>query len=385
MNCIKCGESLPPDSLYCNLCGKKQISQSGTRQRRAKGAGSVYRRSTDKTWTASTVLGYEKLDNGKLKAIRPCKYGFKSKSDAIKYLPNLERQGKKIDDNISFKGLYDLWFSDYEKRDRSGGTVRGHKAAIKHFHDIWYIKFSDVHIDDLQECMYDCERGRRTKENMKSMAGMMYDYAIPRGYRPDKLNLGRYLYIGNDKQTTRENFKDYQIEVIRKNLDIVKYADWIYSHIYLGFRTHEFISLLIEKNYNHEGKFFIAGEKTEAGIDRKVTISPKILPIIESLIGDRTSGPVFTIDGSPLTTEQYRKECFYPALEVMGFDNPIDPQTETHKYTPYCCRHTFATLMKNVDGADVDKLSLIGHTNVEMLNKYQHTDLSSLRMITDQI
>ena len=56
-----------------------------------------------------------------------------------------------------------------------------------------------------------------------------------------------------------------------------------------------------------------------------------------------------------------------------------------HKYTPHSCRHTFATLMKRVDGAEKDKLELIGHSSPEMLRYYQDVALDDLRKITDAI
>ena len=52
---------------------------------------------------------------------------------------------------------------------------------------------------------------------------------------------------------------------------------------------------------------------------------------------------------------------------------------------PHSCRRTFATLMKRVDGADKDKLELIGHTSNEMLRYYQDVSLEDLRRITDAL
>ena len=56
-----------------------------------------------------------------------------------------------------------------------------------------------------------------------------------------------------------------------------------------------------------------------------------------------------------------------------------------HFYTPHSCRHTFATLLKNVAAPDADKLRLIGHTSTEMLRHYQDVDVESLRKITDEL
>ena len=56
-----------------------------------------------------------------------------------------------------------------------------------------------------------------------------------------------------------------------------------------------------------------------------------------------------------------------------------------HRLTPHSCRHTFATLLKRVQGAEKDKLELIGHASGEMLRYYQDVGLEDLRKITDAI
>ena len=56
-----------------------------------------------------------------------------------------------------------------------------------------------------------------------------------------------------------------------------------------------------------------------------------------------------------------------------------------HKLSPHTCRHTFATLMKNVDAAEKDKMELIGHASAEMLRYYQDVDLEDLRAITNSL
>lgn len=70
-------------------------------------------------------------------------------------------------------------------------------------------------------------------------------------------------------------------------------------------------------------------------------------------------------------------------LEAAGISNPVE--NKRHKYTPHTCRHTFATLMKRVEGADKDKQELIGHASAEMLRYYQDVDLADLKRITDAI
>lgn len=51
---------------------------------------------------------------------------------------------------------------------------------------------SDVDIDDLQDCIDECPRGKRTKENMRAACGLMYKYGIPRRLIPENMNLAQF-------------------------------------------------------------------------------------------------------------------------------------------------------------------------------------------------
>lgn len=153
---------------------------------------------------------------------------------------------------------------------------------------------------------------------------------------------------------------------------------------YLGFRPSELLAL-DAKDYDRKERAFTGGAKTDAGRDRVVTVSPKIQPIIDRLVRDKIAGPVFCgPDGAALSIKQYRA-MFYEVLDACGIENPLDgPKgAQRHRYTPHSCRHTYATLMKRVPGADKDKLELMGHTSNEMLRHYQDVSLDDLRRVTD--
>ena len=132
-------------------------------------------------------------------------------------------------------------------------------------------------------------------------------------------------------------------------------------------------------HYHRDEGYFITGSKTDAGKDRVITISPRILPFFEEY---GQGEYLFFPTGKP-NEKKFRSEVFYPALESLGID-ALKPDG-SHLYTPHCCRHTFATLMKNVDAPATDKQKLIGHSKFEMTAHYTHTDLASLRRITDNI
>lgn len=176
------------------------------------------------------------------------------------------------------------------------------------------------------------------------------------------------------------------VKTIQNNIGQLFGAEYIVCQCFLGFRPSEFLRLNIE-NYNREEKAFVAGAKTDAGINRTVTISPVIQPIIDNLTQGKQSGPVFcSAKGKRMSIGTYRS-LFYSILEQCGIDNPITivDEKEMRTYTPHSCRHTFATMMKRVEGSEKDKLELIGHTDAEMLRHYQDVSYEDLRKITDAI
>lgn len=193
------------------------------------------------------------------------------------------------------------------------------------------------------------------------------------------------MYAGGENNN-KEALPDEAIKQLESHIDTVPGANYILCQCYLGFRPSEFLAL-DAINYNRKERAFVGGAKTEAGKDRIVTVSPKIQPIINKLVKNKLSGPVFcSADGSPMSISSYR-ELFYLVLEKCGIENPIEviDGVKRRKYTPHSCRHTFATMMKRVEGPDKDKLALMGHTSTEMLRHYQDVSYDDLRKVTDAI
>lgn len=382
MLCRKCGKDLPDESKFCNYCGAKQEYEK-TKSRRGNGNGSVFKLPNGSYKAVATLVWYVNED-GKERKITRSKI-CKTKKEALAAIPILKNKDNKPKAKMTFKGLYDKWFPTH----RAGkSTMDCYKAAMKHFSSVWFYPLEDLEIDDLQECLDTCGKGKRTQENMKALCGLMYKYGEPRHSIPVSRNLGHYLVVGGEKGPHRESFTSEQIELIQKQIGITKYADYVYCLIYLGFRPTEFLTLDIS-NYDSRRRCFIGGAKTEAGINRIVTISPKIRPYIDDIIDGRTSGPVFCNEnGQMWNLKDFTEKAFYLVLAAAGIENPmvkIGGDIMRHKYTPHTCRHTFATLLKNISASDKDKLALIGHASEEMLRYYQDVNLEDLERITDLI
>lgn len=381
MICKKCKSPIEDDSVYCRFCGRKQIREKVNRQR-GNGQGSVYQLENGK-WLAVAPTVYYKDDQGnkrKKQRSKTCK----TKKEAVAALAELIANPiSKKQKRITFKELYDLWLPTHRAGE---DTIGCYKAAIKHLRPIWFSQIEDIGVDDIQDCLDTCGKGKRTQQNMKAVVGLVYKYGIPRKYVPDNLNLAPYLIPGGTGAAHRYSFDDDQIEAIKKQIGKTRYAEYVYCLIYLGFRPSEMLTLDV-KDYNADKMYFVGGAKTEAGTNRTVTISPKIQEYIKKIAADRTEGPFFhAISGKAYNLKDFTDYVFYPTIEAAGIENPmveIGGGVLRHKYTPHSCRHTFATLLKNIPAADKDKLELIGHTSDEMLRYYQDVKVDDLKKITD--
>ncbi len=377
MKCRKCRGEIPEESKFCNLCGAKQ--EVGRKPKnRGNGQGSVYQL-PNKRWIAIKVIGYESRPDGTLKRVTRSKSGFRTKKEALDYLPQINTEQKIR--AVSFHQVYEAW----EPTHRAGkSTMDCYRAAVKYFHPIWHMKLMDITVDDLQECLDDCPKGRRTKENMRSLCGLLYKYAIPRHLAT--LNMGQYLIIRGGESGGKDALPDEAVSAISQGVGSVPGADYVLCQCFLGFRPSEFLALDAAQ-YNREERAFTGGAKTEAGRDRVVTVSPKIQPIVDRLTARKLSGPVFCgEDGKAMSIRAYRA-MFYQVLEDCGIENPTETVdgVKRKKYTPHSCRHTFATLMKRVQAPDKDKLELMGHTSTEMLRHYQDVNFEDLRRITNAL
>ena len=375
MNCKKCGAVLPDGAIFCPMCGRKQVRERSPKKR-GNGQGTILELPNGK-YQAIVTLGYYTDEDGK-RHRRTRRQTFARKKDAVAAVPDLLNAKPVEKKRVTFKELYDRWLPTH----RAGkSTLDCYKAAIRYFSPLWHVPIADIDLDDLQECLDDCPHGKRTRQNMKAVCGLVYKYGIPRKVIPENLNLAQFLIVEGEASARRASFTDGEIEAIKKACGKIPHAEEVYILIYTGFRPSEYLSLTAD-SYDSALQTLTGGAKTEAGRNRVVTLSPKIAPLVASLAA--SGGPlVKSPSGKLWTLKEWTENVFYPVLEAAGIDNPVE--NKRHKYTPHTCRHTFATLMKRVEGADKDKQELIGHASAEMLRYYQDVEIADLRRITDAI
>ena len=374
--CIKCKKEIPDGALYCPWCGKKQSATKKFERKRGNGQGTAYKRGG--AWTAQVVIGWKvpQREGGRPIPIKRTKGGFQSKKDALLYIPTLmsaKTGGKKQKTLLSV--MLD-WQKMYAQRV-SAKTMEGYVGAFRHFEKLHYRNIDTITAVDLQNCLDNCGHGKRTKQTMKVTAGLIFKYAKDAKYVSD--NPAENLYIGNDETSHYAPLTDEELAKIGQSG--LPYSDYVVALSYLGFRPTEFFALKKTDYHTENGiHYLVGGIKTEAGIDRAVTIPPFILPIVEKQLSTDGTDLLFprkTKGGyDKMPTRYFTKFIWHPMMDSLGIVGKV----------PYATRHTYANKMKGVTGDEKDKAGLMGHASYDTTRKhYQTTSLAEKKAITDQM
>ena len=89
--CDKCNKQIPDDAVMCCYCGKRILRIKPKRvHQRPNGTGTAFRKGN--SWTARIIVSWRVNDKGNSCPITKSKSGFKTKTDALNYIPVLKKQ-----------------------------------------------------------------------------------------------------------------------------------------------------------------------------------------------------------------------------------------------------------------------------------------------------
>ena len=396
MNCPKCHKAAPPDAVFCAWCGRKLISSPRKPKHSPNGSGSAYKRGAG--WVAQAVVGYRELpddllapENARQRVpIKRTKGGFPTKAAALAYVPILK--GLKDESAITLQQVYDDWEQWYSPRV-DASTMAGYRAAYSYYRKLHKTIITEITAGDLQQCMDDCPRGKRTHQNMKVVAGLLWKYAKSK-HIVDQVE-SETLYTGRGKSVKREALTDIEVEKVRQSIGSIRYAEYVYALCYLGYRPGEMLEIRKDQVIEHKGRLFlIEGKKTDAGRNRTVPVHQKIEDIVRARLmipGTDLVFPQYVFDrpnkkndqNPPLVafkemTDNYlRSMIFKPMMQQLGI---------AEGKVPYAARHTFSNKLKKAAGDAIDKAALMGHSSYTFTQtNYQSTDDDERLAIVDSM
>lgn len=382
--CTKCGMPVPIGSVYCNLCGKKLITEPKKKnvKTRGNGQGTAYKRGN--TWTACATVGQvfpEDITKPKV-PVRKTKGGFKTKKEALAYAATMKPDAK-VRRRITLEECWKEWSGPYESRIVKS-TFAGYKSSYSHLKPLHGMMMDEIPVTELQKCI-DAVDGHRTRQLMKTTAGLMWRYCVAHNIL-DK-DITDVLYLGKGQSVQRDPLTPEEVELIKGRIGKDRYAEYIYCLCYLGYRPGELLELKKDQLHHYVKKdkdgtvtadiwYIVAGKKTAAGKDRIMPVSSIILDYVLErafIPGTDLLFPMYQFDRKKeklqcfkqMRDDYLNKFVFKPMAAKLG----LPPEK-----VPYCARHSFADLLKDADGSDKNKAALIGHSNYLFTQKYYQSD-----------
>lgn len=357
--CIKCGTELPDRAQFCHMCGKKQAATEKKRAStcRPNGTGSVYKRG--KTWMCSVVLGYIILDNGKRKAVRPTKGGFKTKKEAMEYLPILRQQNPR-----QVPTMKDLWehFRDSKKFEKlSDSRKEKYRIAWNKLKAIWFTRIDLLTTFDLQAAVDAAAGTFYTARDLKDLISKLYQTALPDQYV--KANLAEYIELPDLNAKKQEAFEDGEITKLWTDYDNGNWwTGYILLMIYTGMMPGELLGCLKE-HIDWEGRQIRgAGIKTKERRETPIVLADFIIPVLADLC-DHTPGEKLI----RINKDNFY-QVYYETLHRAG----------CRRLTPYSCRHTAATslALENIPPSIIQKI--MRHAKFSTTEQYIHINIDPM-------
>ena len=207
--------------------------------------------------------------------------------------------------------------------------------------------------------MDNCPSGKRTHQNMKCVAGLLWAYAFDANIV--QKDVTQNLYIGKGETEQREPLTEAEIEVIRQAIGHIPYAEYVYALCYLGFRPGEFLSLKKSDLHDESGVTYLVGSgKTEAGRNRRVPVPQAITAIVENRMAVPNTDLLFPraatnrkgefIGYKGMSDAYFCESIFKPMMKKLGI---------AEGKVPYCARHSYSDKLKNADGDEKAKAALM--------------------------
>lgn len=362
----------------------------GRSKSRGNGQGCAYQRPGQKTWTVEAVVGW-RYPNGDItkpkRPVRKTKGGFPTKKAALDYVSTLQLQGDKRV-RMTMEEVFLAWKQFYAPRIGQS-TMDNYYYAYQHFSPLHGTYMDLITADDLQECMDKCKSGKRTHENMRCVANLLWKYAIDKNII-DR-NVAANLFTGRGVSVQRDALTDEEEAVIKSSIGRERYAEYVYCLCWLGYRPGEMLQLRKDQFFCAPVKmgpetldvyYFVNGKKTDAGRDRIIVVPDEILPIILDRLfvpGTELVFPQYQFDRKKepklvcfkeMSDAYFRESIFKPMMARLGI---------AKGKVPYSGRHSYADKLKKAEGSDKDKAALIGHSNYAFTqDKYQSSHLADL-------
>lgn len=358
MTCVKCKSTIPDDSIFCNHCGKKLTNKKPRNtKKRGNGQGSVYKRGS--SWTALKILYWYVDEHGKRKRKTVSKSGFKTKLDAINYLPQLRLP-------TSTKGqqrLCDYWETWKENAmvGLSNSKQTAYKIAYKKIQSISHVPIGNLKISDLQSVVDEQAKTYYPAKDMKVLLSHLYKMAAAE--EEVKTNLAEFIKLPDlDEKESKPFSTEDQKRLWKLYENGDNFVPYILLMIYTGMMPGELLSAKKSMIDWEKQTIVGAGKKTKKRKVTPIVFADIAVPIL-SRICELSQGEKLIHANKDNFYSMY-----YEALARAGCE----------KLPPYACRHTTGTALGTSDIPLAVVKEIMRHSKITTTQRYVHVDAKTM-------
>jgi integrase len=305
------------------------------------------------------VQGYVVGNDGKMKTVRTTKGGFRTKKEAMEYLPTLRNAPTR-----KVPTLLDLWgiFQTSKKYLKlSDSRKEKYEIAWKKLESLWFWKIDDLTTFDLQNAVDSNADTYYTARDLKNLLSKLYQLALPDEFV--KLNLSEFIELPDLKAKEQQPFTSAEIALLWTDYTA---GNWWTGYILLMIYTGMMPGELLDARKEHidwEGRQIVgAGKKTDKRRQTPIVLADFILPVLADLC-EHTAG-----DKLIKVNKDNFYEIYYATLERAG----------CRRLTPYSCRHTAATTLalENIPPSVIQQI--MRHAKFSTTEKYIHVSIDPM-------
>ena len=332
--------------------------------KRPNGTGYVYKRNS--TWTARVVDHYVPAPGTKMgiKPVYNTKGGFKTKKDALNYLPTLYEENPTKSKKAPTLGHYWETYSRNEMEKLSPSKRTAYKIAWSKLSPISDYAVDVITVTMLRETVSKATTSYYTARDCKVLLNHLFALAGADGYASKELP--SYIILPSLEEKERQAFtKEEQAALWKLYESGDPDAAIPLIMICTGMMPGELYNLKVSNIDLDAAKITGAGLKTKVRKASPIYIPDDIIPVLQDLIAAaQPSGNLF----KRVEPEWYSR--YYSALE----------KASCRRLEPYCCRHSTATRLAITEGVAPQTIQrLMRWSSTRMLDRYAHPDVESIR------
>ncbi len=298
-------------------------------------------------------------ENGKSKAVRATKGGFRTKKEALEYLPNLRNDPPRKTPTL--QQLYERYTTSQKYLKLSKSRQDKYPIAWNKIKHLWFVKIDCLTTFDMQDAVDSAAETFYTARDIKNLFSKLYQMAMPDKYVTTNLSDFIELPVLNAKEP-----EPFNAEEISNMWEDYAGGNWWTGYlllmIYTGMMPGELLACRKESIRWEEKKISDEGLKTEIRRKTPIVLADIIIPVLQDL-AEKTPGEKLI----RINKDRFY-DTYYETLE----------RAKCRRLTPYACRHTAATSLALEKIAPSVIQKIMRHAKFSSTEKYIHINVEPM-------